>query len=514
MKVVGHDRHVVESFAVAVAEPGTLALLIDERNQGEGFSSLASALSRGKAFAVLIREGIAFGDFDQTDGLELAAVASAQLEAIGFRPVVVASGQPGRAHVWVYAPGKALASAVAVLELYATEVRTNGPGRYARPPLSPHRLEFSTGLVGLEADEALDRLRPKLPAEALDELRRGWHVGERSEGLLSLALRYVHAGRTRGEFVRQVVDHPQGAGAKTVGRSDDRYLVATYDKALQLFARKDGKSSVDRELDELEQLANATVWPARKKGLYFTVTALIAVGRRSGKTRVFASVRDLSDATNQGIATISRHIEQLIELGWLKRAGEWRGIHARSYALSKPSTAGNGTPLNTSPPLRDQRVFHELSALSALNGTPALRYVMSVIPSEGITVSRLAELVGGSTNACRQAVRRLSELGLVERVGSLIVAVRTGDPFRDAARLRGKLGHAERTRMLHESQRLAWRAREYRRVRANVEKVSTWTLTDDLGKDDDGRPIVSTVDVDGRLPAYVSRGFQENVMVV
>src|SRR5438132_1323121 len=89
----------VDYFARAIAADDR-ALLIDESNQGAGWSTINDAVAGGGAFAVPTKPSLVVVDHDSPDSVSLDFICR-EVSWWGLTPVVVASGCDGHRHVFV-----------------------------------------------------------------------------------------------------------------------------------------------------------------------------------------------------------------------------------------------------------------------------------------------------------------------------------------------------------------------------------------------------------------------------
>lgn len=123
-------------FTHAIARNGCKAMLLSSDNRCDGFVSIEEAIRCGQAFSVEVAPQILPIDCDEPGLKGNVASLADDLEALGVTPVVLASGQPGRLHLFARIDDPTLRSA------FAARARREGMDvrRSIRPPLAPHRL--------------------------------------------------------------------------------------------------------------------------------------------------------------------------------------------------------------------------------------------------------------------------------------------------------------------------------------------------------------------------------------
>lgn len=112
------------------------ALLLTPDNDGAGWVRRLEV--DGQAFAVRIRDGLIGCDFDRANAATAARWLVSQADTAGVTSLLVASGQPGRFHVWLNVGGcdsVTSATIVGAAKAAGADVR-----QVIRPPLAPHRL--------------------------------------------------------------------------------------------------------------------------------------------------------------------------------------------------------------------------------------------------------------------------------------------------------------------------------------------------------------------------------------
>jgi hypothetical protein len=153
----GAPPELIEQLARAIVRPGGNALLIDRDNRRIRWMPIAEAVALLAAFAVEVADDILAVDFDYLDGERLAALLANDLAALGVPSVLVASGGPGRAHLF------ARIADLALLDVFKARAKELGGDvrRTIRPPLAPHRLGLRPRLISpVDPSEALRVLCP------------------------------------------------------------------------------------------------------------------------------------------------------------------------------------------------------------------------------------------------------------------------------------------------------------------------------------------------------------------
>lgn len=145
-----------ERIARAVADPSKPASLI-KHNVKAGTTSVVEAVVDDEPFFVRLRPGLVVLDFDRGDAVDLANRAYVRLLLGGYSPVLCASGQGDRRHVFCRGPVEQLRRLVGEELLACAD---QGFRDSIRPPLTAHSsgLGRSTLLSPADPSAALRRL--------------------------------------------------------------------------------------------------------------------------------------------------------------------------------------------------------------------------------------------------------------------------------------------------------------------------------------------------------------------
>ena len=142
-----------------MAAPGTSARELTATNGAGEFLSLREAAASGSAFFVEVAKNMVAADFDKSGAQPAAELFALVLRLRGLQPLVLASGQRGRRHVFARVENAQWRAELKdFAKVLGADVR-----RDIRPPLSPHRLQGDPGL-------RVELLAPREPEEALAAL--------------------------------------------------------------------------------------------------------------------------------------------------------------------------------------------------------------------------------------------------------------------------------------------------------------------------------------------------------
>lgn len=130
-------------FARALVRPGGNACLLNADNTADRWVPIEEAVRSGRPFFIEGASDLLIVDCDDRDRAPLVHGLADSCRTLGFVPVVVASGQLGRLHLFARVPDEA-AHARLTEQAHASglDVRQS-----IRPPLCPHRLGFIPALV-------------------------------------------------------------------------------------------------------------------------------------------------------------------------------------------------------------------------------------------------------------------------------------------------------------------------------------------------------------------------------
>ncbi len=464
-----------EAFAKAIAYREDRSVgLVGSDNTLIGWVSISDAVRSGRAFTVVVDIDVLAIDCDDPDLADGVYEIADELGAAGERPVLLESGQPGRLHLLCRVQGgvlhEQLRQRARELKL---DVRTT-----IRPPLSPHRLGLTPGLISpADPRDALAALQPPRPRRHRDlspRLRElietGVHVyGSRSEPIIALADSAVNARWTLDEF--RVAMERSPASAKLHGRADaETELRRVWAKAIRRvrlsppIATRDDARHVVRAI---RALADSAIWRGRAGATDKAVLeAHMRIAERTGSIQYTASVRQIAEAAGFTARTVSTSHHRL-QGDWLKLVKLGRGALGSEWKLS-PKNVSHLSTLTTSWGGREDSVEagdtglgHDVWRWGGLG--PAARHVFTLLPSEGaISIKTLVQRRGTVRSAVYRLLRKLKQHGLAVQLGA-------GDWRRgqvDQAKLDalathfGIAGAGQKQRWHHEDERERYRRRK------------------------------------------------------
>jgi hypothetical protein len=356
-------------------------MYIDEGNQRSGRDDLGAALTSGRAFSVVPRNGLVVIDADADALGPWYSAALNGATAIGCAIVRVGSGRPGHEHAWIVGPvGWDSQDIAAELERFGAPRRQLrfGDGGRIRPPCSPHRLSGAGHLIDpRDQKEALVRLTGRPNAVPLDPRfdqlikwgdveHRYWRDGTpmRSRAVLAAAFAYVNAGNELSDLQEALASSSSELGMKYRER-DDRWLAEIWANARSVVRANPprGQGIKDHQLDLIANAIDLYPW----KG-------------RTGTTdrRVFEAMF--------GIAQNIRSLQ--VEVSY-RRLGELAGVEAKTAVNAVTRLLGStGAPMIVRIPgwSTSQSGCYSLAPAVELGRSTSNDHTNSIAPLEGNSV--------------------------------------------------------------------------------------------------------------------------------
>ncbi|MGI8434839.1 MAG: winged helix-turn-helix transcriptional regulator [Nocardioidaceae bacterium] len=414
------------ALARAVAASGHSAYLIDADNKVVGHIERDGAVRSGKPFFVMVHEGMLAADFDGPTAEADADRLYLDLRLNGYGPVLVASGQAGRRHVFSRLGKERREGVEANRSTYHYDAR-----RTIRPPLAPHRFGEPTSILApVSVEEALLRLEPGWIARTpSDDIRRMIERGQpqdKSSYCFSVAKSLVNAGWTLEEFFLlletpgRAVSRIYASRVEDRGRGRSRLWIAkeVWPKAVREVEENPARSQVsDRPVRRMLAGASAMPWHGELDAIVRVVyLALIAKYLKCGWMPFNASERELAELAGVSRATVSDRLRRLERAGLVTLVS--RGAirdgarHSSSWQLQ---------PQYEHDPLVDTSMLDHLNhpAFSERGGLgKTTQHVFDLLRlTQETTVAYLAQRSGQSRSRVRTALRSLAEHGLATKHG-------------------------------------------------------------------------------------------------
>lgn len=353
------------ALALAVAAPNSSARYINTNNSGGETGAVESASASGRAFAVVIRDGLIALDLDSAESWVPAV--EQRVRDIKCHVVRVTSGGPGREHLYVLAPvgwsTDDLRSEAVLAGAPAKHVRWGG--RAIRPPLSPHRqgpgghlvspVAIGEALALLRKRPGQRRLQPKwqalieagVPPGAKYVSKDG--VLNRGLTIYSYAIACINADESRSFFEVNVKTCSALSG-KVTEKGGDVWLGQQWDNARKWVRDHlpgGATPEVDAELAALSATSETFGWHGRAGGTDRRVfAALVAIAHLIGGAIVSSSVRTLALRAGVGRSTVSNSLRRLQADGLVTVEEESGLYQAARYALHAQNDSSRGQVSN------------------------------------------------------------------------------------------------------------------------------------------------------------------------
>jgi hypothetical protein len=356
----------VVALAATLAEPGRRATFIDRDNvvirDSEGRilrSSIKDAFRDGRAFFIDVAPDVLALDADREHLCRKTQRIADELAKFGYRPILVASGQPNRVHLFCVVRDRVL---LARMEAKAKDLGIDVRA-CIRPALSPHRLGFTPKL--------LSHSSPGAALKSIEEGRQGKVLSERTHDLLDIGLPqgmrseqtqsicngYLRARRTFDEFFEDLWNSSAGE------RLDDeiekrglkhgrRWLRRSWDKGIEYVANQP-RQHVGRFTAQafIENALNEQ-YPGKNGPTEFATGIAIAQKcEQVGRAAVDYSVRDWQlDTGTRSKETMTSSRDRLLAVRRLKRLTTktpGNTSYAERFRLVNPAS---GTHSESHPP--------------------------------------------------------------------------------------------------------------------------------------------------------------------
>jgi DNA-binding MarR family transcriptional regulator len=503
------DTRVDLARAVAAGPDGRI-VPADNKRLGR-WVGIEDAVGQDLCFAVYVRGDILALDCDGPDGVEPLWQIYEHLVDVGVQPVVLASGQPGRLHLFAWVPHDRFRQwLVDTSAKPGLDVRT---GRWMRPPLTVHRRGYKVSLLRPEtADEALtalttvpDDLEARIPAGSLGDgpvvdatmpspwpdtsppgelshwagslLRRGDTAGRypsRSEMVQAITFDAARAGLEFEDLFGALMD-PSAVGGdrlreEVAKRGEDRarrWLRGGWDKASPLVATGGKRSLADR-VKCWRSAVSRTFTGAGAASDLLVMDALLARVAKVGSFEINASQRELADEVGITKVTVANSLRRLAERGLLTTTGKSRlANQAITYRLNATALDALAetrfNPPHSHPHMSEQGgpdldVDHDLFRNNRGLGK-GTGLTWRVLGSDPQSVAELATRRGIRPGTVRNHLKRLGDFHLAEQTpqGWVQVPVSLEEMDHLAVEI-GTLGSGARQKHSHDAERQRFKA--------------------------------------------------------
>jgi len=485
----------VLAFAKAIAEPDSPALLVDRNNKNDGWTSLEEAVARGRAFAIQVQDTVLALDADRPDLSRTLEDIAAQMRQEGLRPVVVASGQDDRRHLFCRIANPDRRKRYRE-RAQAAHLDIRSGSRLIRPPLAPHRLGLPVSLLSpTDPDEVLAAL--SMPADVLDQpgpralsprmhhlLQTGDYAAygyrSRSEMILALAVGFANASLTEDSFLEALLDPNNAAGEKVRERTNPKkYISGRWRKALARVASRPpitNRDQAQQGILRVRSVAERQMWVGRGGASEWAVLqSHVRIAIKAGKLVYQASVRDVGEDAGLTAQAVGRVQRRLRSKGWLRLVLGARDGAANVWTLRIPALAAPAGVQSRRHSNLPGGCEESVNAIAPAPGSDAFRWqglgriglgksaqrVWQVLGEEAQKPDELSTVLGIKRRMVQYHLARLAKVGLALREPA---GWRRG--LRDLARVAaeiGTIGTGDVQRLKHKRDRDVYR--EYQTAR-------------------------------------------------
>lgn len=463
------------SLALAIAAPGSNAAQYGrDGSNGEPvrWMPLEQAVIEGYPYFVEVASDILAVDADSQSETDDLLILRNDLRRQGYDSVLVASGQPGRCHLFVRMAPMACREWSASAKRRRLDVRTA-----IRPPLAPHRMGGHSELLDpLEVDDAIDVLggpaenrQPPLSPVIIQLLREGPEPGQdRSTVCLRVARGFWRSGRSRHELQKALADPSNRLGEKYWEHSDPgRWLSSVWMAAQEPPPEREPSEDVEAFAARVRLLPLPGVVGQSRRLL---LLGLAEIARCMGRLEnLCVSQRLLMESCPLSRPTIAKHLPWATEQGWISLDSSARGGFAARYSLTIPKSSALS---HDSDAPKDPSLSHEVdrgcdcgkeqipSDHDAFRPGGLLKTsmeVLNVLGNEPQTTRELAALLGRGEKSVRKGLRELRDEGLARDEGARPVYwTRATGSLDEVAKERGTAGRGAAIEAQHLADRVTF----------------------------------------------------------
>jgi len=461
----------VVRMAMLIAEPGRPAWLLNPDNSRGDRLDVESAARSGQPFFVRVSSSVLAVDFDRDDAVQAANRLYWTARMLGLPALLVASGQRGRRHVFVWPENDDQRThLITMAKADHGDVRPD-----IRPPLAPHRLgHLPQVLGGLDtlpgfADSSVGPTRT-WGVRGRDTAILGRPEDSRSERIYSVALAAVNAGWSLPEFRDLLSAEGCAVADDFAGRVEDRgpdvterWLQHQIWSPAQAWVRDHPAKRQERDpvlarlRDEVDHLPWSGLAGASQRALYI---AMIDKAEKAGSTEFSCSQRQLMELAGlRSRRTVQSAADRLEDKHLISRRGRTAGRSSRPgdpHRNARTSTWQLLTDhLPSTPRLGrvagrrgNDGIGHDafLNVAAGL-GKNAHRIWSVLGSSSASTAQELTIATGLTIRTVKKHLSALARAGLVDCTDSFWEVVRR--PLDAVAAEQGTLGFTEQLKKRH-----------------------------------------------------------------
>ena len=377
-QLTAEEFNTVSQLSFAACKAPLNGRQVKPDNQLGNIKPLADLLSGGDvSFAIEIDPRLLAVDIDITDFAGITSLVQS-LQGDGFNPVVFASGQPGRRHVWC------LMDDPQALDHYRSQIagRSGWDDRQViRPPGIPHRLGFQPEILwGADSwDEVSEMLTPNLADHPSEQEMWSRH---------NAAMRAAQQHNTRAaQSQNRQISDPAKAERKLLVRTNGlskrmRNLIATGNAANARLCFRTGTRDHHNKCSTLQhtgRVSGKTCYSSTSEAVQAVLTAAVQCGWTLDRTRSELQAGNLWRQVLQSERGRRSEfsLEKWLTLSWSK---------AEEFVAARPfTTPDNSQALNA--------VLHQAEIACAL--TPMPRSTIRAVFLAHIEAARTARTAVG-----------------------------------------------------------------------------------------------------------------------
>ena len=396
------------------------------------------------------------GDCDQPNGIELMKAAKAELDKEACHTILVKSGRPGHAWLWVISLGMPMEGIKAILRKYEADVRSE-PHQMMRLPGTYNR----TGNLSIVEGDIITHL--EVLATRIPELENVKPQGDTSRSgqvqANALALVRHQVGLDVG-FREAMNEDTPGSGHLLEKRPEVaracfiRAMVKALMFAKSIKSRTPGSRTPSEQMIRWAACANTivrgNVHPRKAHILEGVIQGILNLAHTCGKTTLALSCRDVGTEANTTHRTAAKALRELRSLGILTLVKSHRPgkREASVYEMTLQNdvyvTHSGGKGVCPSDCSSNTSFSNDPAMVEYFTHRPAEFRVYRAILGGDQSGKAIASSLRMNTRAVRDHLKRLEQRGLIQRDGHTVTALCVD--FAELAERRGVRGRLQQRR--------------------------------------------------------------------